>query len=193
MLILLSSLLYAHPFSTDEYSLRTAMQVSDKGVSLMIALEVPISIALEEIGAKKDESRKSKQKKIDRYNKKQWQDLGKALDYRIDGVPQKGKWLPIEHPSNGKAAEGFFVYLVGFKAKKTPALKAGSVIEIHNKAYPDTPMVYTASTYSKAPWFFTENSADTILGEKQALPLSDAERWSRESELRSLRIVLGKK
>ena len=60
MLFLLSSVL-AHPFSTDEYSLRSSVQVTEKGVSMLVAMEVPIPTALKEIGAKKEESKRVKQ------------------------------------------------------------------------------------------------------------------------------------
>ena len=117
MLFLLCSV-FAHPFATDEYSLRSSVQVTKKGVSMLVAMEVPIPKALKEIGAKKEESKRAKQKKIDAYTKKQWTLLGDSLSYSIDGIPQKGKWFPIDDPSNGKAAEGFFVYLITFKAKR---------------------------------------------------------------------------
>ena len=36
----------AHPFSKNEYSLRTAIKVSEKGVIPLVALEVPIPVVL---------------------------------------------------------------------------------------------------------------------------------------------------
>ena len=83
--------LFAHPFDTNEYSLRTSVKVSEQGVSMLIAMEVPIPTAIKEIGAKKEESKKSKQKKIDSYTKKQWKLLGDSMTYTIDGKKQKGK------------------------------------------------------------------------------------------------------
>ena len=51
-----------------------------------------------------------------------------------------GEWLPIEHPANGKAAEGFFVYLVSFNPKKAyDQFSNGTEIVIENQAYPNVP------------------------------------------------------
>ena len=191
MLFLLSSV-FAHPFSTDEYSLRSSVQVTEKGVSMLVAMEVPIPRALKEIGAKKEESKRVKQKKIDTYTKKQWKLLGDALSYTIDGVPQKGKWFPIDDPSNGKAAEGFFVYLITFKAKKKPKLKEGSVIELINTAYPAEKMVYSASVYDSDVWSIKSSTANDVLGENQFSPITSEERWTRDETLRNLTFTIQK-
>ena len=193
MLYLLSTALFAHPFSTDEYSLRTSVKVSEKGVSMLIAMEVPIPTALKEIGAKKEESTKSKKKKIERYTKKQWKLLGKGLSYSIDGVAQKGKWFPIDDPANGKAAEGFFVYLLSFHPKKQPKLKDGSVIEITNSTYIEEKMVYSASVYDSAAWSIDQSTAQEVLGEHQFAPITDEKRWTRDNKLRNVRFVIHKK
>lgn len=181
---------FAHPFSTDEYSLRSSVKVSEQGVSMLIAMEVPIPIALKEIGAKKEESTKEKQKKIDAYTKKQWSLLGNSLQYTIDGKEQKGTWFPIDDPSNGKAAEGFFIYLVSFQPKKQPTLKEGSVIEITNNAYLEQKMVYSASVYDSPTWSIKSSTAQDILGENQFIDITSPERWSRDASLRSLKIEI---
>ena len=191
MLFLLSSVL-AHPFSTDEYSLRSSVQVTEKGVSMLVAMEVPIPRALKEIGAKKEESKRVKQKKIDAYTKKQWKLLGEALSYSIDGVPQKGKWFPIDDPSNGKAAEGFFVYLISFKPKKKPKLSEGSVIALINNAYPEEKMVYSASVYDSDTWSVKSSTANDVLGENQFAPITSEERWTRDENLRNLTFTIQK-
>lgn len=191
MLFLLSSVL-AHPFSTDEYSLRSSVQVTEKGVSMLVAMEVPIPRALKEIGAKKEESKRVKQKKIDAYTKKQWKLLGDSLSYSIDGVPQKGKWFPIDDPSNGKAAEGFFVYLISFKPKKKPKLSEGSVITLVNNAYPEEKMVYSASVYDSDSWSVKSSTANDVLGENQFAPITSEERWTRDETLRNLTFTIQK-
>jgi len=185
--------LLAHPFDTDEYSLRSSVKVSKKGVSMLIAMEVPIPTALQEIGAKKEESKKTKQKKVETYTKKQWKMLGDSMTYTIDGVPQKGKWFAIKDPSNGKAAEGFFVYLISFQPKKKPKLKPGSVIEIRSDAYLDKEMVYSASVYDSDKWAITSSTAQDILGENQFADIDSEQRWTRDAKLRTLRFVIAEK
>ena len=189
---LLGSVAMAHPFSKDEYSLRTAVRISDKGITPLVALEVPFAKALEEIDAKPDESKKVKLKKIEKYTKKQWEILAENLTFTIDGKKVKGKWQAIKHPANGKGAEGFFVYLVSFKAKKKILPTDGSVIVIENQAYPDVPMVYTGSAKAIEPWVIVTSTPKTILGEHEAKDLADPDRWSTDAGLRKMEITIKK-
>lgn len=182
----------AHPFSKEEYSLRTAIKVSDRGVVPLVALEVPIPIALKEIGADTTDPTEIKKRKIRTYNQHQWSTLAENLRFTIDGVETKGEWLAIEHPANGKAAEGFFVYLVSFQYETPVALKDDSSIVIHNAAYPDVPMVYTASATASDPWKVQTNSAKDILQDGEQAALTDPKRWSTDSRLRTLTVTVGK-
>ena len=61
----------AHPFSQEEYSLRTAVK-SLRSVVPLVALEVPIPIALSEIGAESSDPKDVKRRKIKQYNEHQW-------------------------------------------------------------------------------------------------------------------------
>ena len=160
---------------------------------MLVAMEVPIPTALKEIGAKKEERKKVKQKKIDSYTKKQWKLLGDSLTYTIDGKKQKGKWFAIDDPANGKAAEGFFVYLISFQPKKKPALKNGSIIEIKNSAYPEEKMVYSASVYDSPSWSIKSSTAQDVLGDNQFADITSEERWTRDDSLRTLRIEVAQK
>lgn len=182
----------AHPFSKEEYSLRTSIRVSDKGVVPLVALEIPIPIALKEINAKAEDSTEKKKKKIEKYNKKQWKLLAKNLSFSIDGKKAKGKWLPIKHKANGKAAEGFFVYLVSFQHKSRTPLQNGSTIIIENRAYLDAPMVYSGAAKASAPWSITESTSKNVLGENEMAELSDPKRWSSDAKLRKMKVVVGK-
>ena len=119
MILLMLSNAMAHPFSQEEYSLRTAIKVTEKGVVPLVALEVPIPIALAEIGAESSDPKDVKRRKIKQYNEHQWGTLATNLKFTINGEEVLGEWLPIEHPANGKAVEGFFVYLVSFNPKKS--------------------------------------------------------------------------
>jgi hypothetical protein len=182
----------AHPFSKEEYSLRTAIKVSDRGVVPLVALEIPIPIALKEIGADTTDPTEVKKRKIRAYNEKQWSTLAESLRFTIDGVEASGQWLAIEHPANGKAAEGFFVYLVSFQFETPVVLNNDSTVEIHNAAYPNVPMVYTASASASEPWKIQKNSAKDILLDGEKAELTDPKRWSTDSKLRTLTITVGK-
>ena len=190
LLIMWSTSALAHPFSKEEYSLRTALKVSEKGLVPLVALEVPIPIALKEIGADTTDPTEVKKRKIRAYNERQWDTLAENLSFTVDGSPLKGQWLAIDHPANGKAAEGFFVYMVSFQFTETPNLKDGSIIVIHNAAYPDSPMVYTASATASTPWTVASSTSKDILGEGEQAELTDPSRWSEDASLRTLKVII---
>ena len=190
LLLAWSTAAMAHPFSKEEYSLRTALKVSEKGLVPLVALEVPIPIALREIGAETADPTEVKKRKIRAYNELQWNTLAENLSFSVDGNPMKGKWLAIDHPANGKAAEGFFVYMVSFQFEKSPDLKDGSTIVIHNAAYPDSPMVYTASATASPPWSVTSSTSREVLGEGEVSELTDPKRWTEDARLRTLTVTV---
>ena len=96
-------------------------------------------------------------------------------------------------PANGKGAEGFFVYMVSFKAKNKIQLEPNSTIVIENKAYPDAPMVYTGSAKAIEPWHIVSSTSQQILGEHESKELSATERWTTDANLRKMEIVVQKK
>jgi len=185
-----SSTSLAHPFSQEEYSLRTAITISEKGIVPLVVLEVPIPIALREIGATTDDPREVKKRKINAYNQKQWNTLADNLTFTVDGKEVQGQWLEINHPANGKAAEGFFIYMVSFQFKNKPELKDGSRIIIDNQAYPDSKMVYSGSVTVKSPWNLVSSTTQQVLGENEQADLSDPERWSTNAALRTIEVTL---
>ena len=192
LLFLLVSDVFGHPFSQEEYSLRTAIKVSEKGVVPLVALEVPIPIALREIGAESTDPKDVKRRKINQYNQKQWDTLAASLDFTINGEPVQGEWLAIEHPANGKAAEGFFVYLVSFNPKKPyQKLSAGTEIVIDNQSFIDAPMVYTGSAHASEPYVISSSTSQDVLGEFTNLDLTDPKRWSKDASLRTMKVVVG--
>lgn len=188
--LLASRLVLAHPFSQEEYSLRTAVTVSDKGVVPLVVLEVPIPMALRAIGAETEDPREVKKRKIKAYTEKQWAELANNLTFTINGETPKGKWRDIPHPANGKAAEGFFVYMVSYDFKEPVVVKSGMEIVVKNNAYPEEKMVYSGSVTLREPFQAQKNSFDAILGEKQNLELSDPNRWSTDPSLRNLELVI---
>jgi hypothetical protein len=188
--LMMSGQALAHPFSQEEYSLRSALTVSEKGVVPLVVLEIPIPIALRDIGATTDDIREVKKRKIKAYNEKQWSELSDNLTFMINGETPKGEWLPINHPANGKAAEGFFVYMVSYNFKTPVSVSSGMEVILENKAYPEEKMVYSGSVGLKEPFEAEKNSFEDVLGENQNLELSDPKRWTTDANLRKLELVL---
>ena len=188
--LLFSSTVLAHPFSQEEYSLRSALTVSEKGIVPLVVLEIPIPIALRDIGATTDDIREVKKRKIKAFNEKQWSELSDNLTFTVNGETPKGEWLPINHPANGKAAEGFFVYMVSYNFKTPVSVNSGMEVHLENKAYPEEKMVYSGSVGLKEPFEAEKNSFDDIMGENQNLELSDPLRWTTDANLRNLHLVI---
>ena len=182
----------AHPFSQEEYSLRTAVTISDKGIVPLVVLEVPIPIALKEIGANVEDHTEVKRRKIKAYNNQQWSTLANNLTFTVDGVPVSGEWLAIDHPANGKATEGFFVYMVSFMFETTPTFDEDVTVEIVNNAFMESPMVYSGSATSKEPWLIESSTSKTVLGDNETAELTDPLRWSKDAALRTMTIVASK-
>jgi len=180
----------AHPFSQEEYSLRTAINVSQQGIVPLVVLEIPIPIALKEIGAATTDLRDVKKRKIKAYNERQWKTLSENVIFTVDGTEPQGEWLAINHPANGKATEGFFVYMVSFNFTKQPTLVDGSTIIIDNQAYPEAKMVYSGSVTVKDPWKLSSSTSKSILGENESADLNDPQRWSKDPALRTLSATL---
>jgi len=183
-----SGMARAHPFSQEEYSLRTAVTVSERGVVPLVVLEVPIPVALKEIGATVSDPKDVKRRKINAYNKAQWDALSQNITFTVNGESAKGEWLAIDHPANGKATEGFFVYMVSFKFTKAPDLGSNVNIEIKNSAYPDSKMVYSGSATAREPWVVDSSTAKEVLGEYESADLTDPKRWSTSDALRTMTI-----
>ena len=177
----------AHPFSQEEYSLRTAVTISERGVVPLVVLEVPIPVALKEIGAAVSDPKDVKRRKINAYNKAQWDALSDNLTFTVNGEPAKGEWLAIDHPANGKATEGFFVYMVSFKFSK--AIDLGSTVNVVIKRrLPRSKMVYSGSATAKEPWVVDSSTSKEVLGENESADLTDPKRWSTSDALRTMSI-----
>ena len=186
--LLQSGIVDAHPFSQEEYSLRTAVTISERGVVPLVVLEVPIPVALKEIGAAVSDPKDVKRRKINAYNKAQWSALSENLTFIVNGEPANGEWLAIDHPANGKATEGFFVYMVSFKFNKAPIIGTEVNVVIQNSAYLDSKMVYSGSAIAKEPWVVDSSTSKEVLGDAEAADLTDPKRWSTSEALRTMTI-----
>ncbi|MFT7521885.1 MAG: hypothetical protein ACI9MC_004037, partial [Kiritimatiellia bacterium] len=110
--LLVASSASAHPFAKDEYSLNTAVQVSERGLAAVVILEVPAPAVLAEIKAA-IAAGTPKRKALKDHDNQRYADLGAALELKVDGEVQQVTWRPVNNPANGKLAEGFFLYWIG--------------------------------------------------------------------------------
>ncbi len=184
----------AHPFAATEYSLRTAFKSSDEGLVAFVVLEVPIPVVMKGIGVEKEDDLATKRRKVDKYNQDIWRRLGEGLRLKVDGEAVKGDWLAIEHDLNGKAAEGFFVYMVGFALRDPDALasKEKYTVSVDNTGWSDVPMWYSGSAVALPPWQVDSNTALTVLGANSERKLTDPDRWTRDEKMRQMTVSVSR-
>jgi len=183
-----ASTAHAHPFAASEYSLRTAFKASDEGLVAFVVLEVPIPVVMKGIGVAVEDDLSTKKRKVGRYNETTWKQMADGLTLFVDGTPVKGDWLAIEHDLNGKAAEGFFVYMVGFAFADAAVVtgKAAYTIKVDNTGFTDVPMWYSGSAVALTPWTVTRNTAQDVLGADSERKLTDPGRWTRDAQMRHM-------
>lgn len=191
MILLVASAL-AHPFNTDEYSLRTQVKASETALVGLVVLEVPIPVVLGGIGVSEDDSGPIKKLKVKKYNEATWDTMASTLSVSIDGEVQDVTWRPISHEMNGKAAEGFFLYLVGFDIPSSDLPAGGYTVVIQNSGYAEEKMVYSGGASAVEPWTVTASTAEVLLGEAKDLDLAQEGRWTRDEAMREFSVTVDK-
>ena len=187
--VLVTPTAIAHPFSSDAYSLASVLRVSDRGVMAVVVLEVPVPVVLADVQSRIDAGA-GRKKALSAHDKSRFDDLGAGLSLTVNGQPQKVTWRPVEHPSNGKTAEGFFLYWVGAQLPLDDAWGQTVDVSLDNTAYSDVKMVYTGSAEARDGWTVTENSATTTLGvDVSTLDKNDPAAWSEDPSLRKLQVT----
>ena len=192
--VLASTRAQAHPFANTEYSLRTAFKVSDQGLVAFVVLEIPIPVVMKGIGVTKEDDLATKKRKVERYNQSIWSDLADGLTLTVDGEAIKGEWMAIEHELNGKAAEGFFVYMVGYALEEPDALasRGSYTVSVVNTGWSSVPMWYSGSAIALAPWKVDASTARDVLGDKSERKLTDPDRWTRDDQMRHLVVTVSR-
>ncbi|MFK7928404.1 MAG: hypothetical protein AB8H79_09445 [Myxococcota bacterium] len=182
----------AHPFSTDTYSLANAVQIGDSGVSVVIILEVPVPVVLDDVKRRISEGT-SKRKAVKEHDEARFSDMAKGLTLSINNTETPVTWRPVEHPSNGKVAEGFFLYWVGAKIPASDLDSGPVTVTVNNVAYADKKMVYTGIAEARPGWEVQSNSATEVLGvDVSTLGKTDKRAWTDDARLRTLTVTLKK-
>lgn len=191
-MILVIASAWAHPFETTDYSYRTAVKVSDKALVGLVVLEVPIPIVLEGIGVDAEDSGPVKKLKVKKFNEQTWETMAEGLTVSVDGEPRDVTWRPISHEMNGKAAEGFFLYMVGCDIPASELPAKGYTALVSNGGFADAEMVYSGGANAVEPWVLESSTADALLGENKDLDLAQEGRWTRDAAMRQFEVVVSK-
>jgi len=186
--LLLADPAAAHPYSKDEFSLAHALQLSESGLAAVVIVEVPIPVVLEQVQGRIDAG-SAKKKALADHDQAQFDQLAAGLALQVNGKPVPVSWKPVEHPSNGKVADGFFTYWVGAKVS-VPAGSAPVSVSLSNTAWPEVKMVYTGSAIGRDGWSVVSNSATSTLGlDVATADRTDPRAWGKDPSLRTLRVV----
>lgn len=156
-LLLVSTTALAHPMGRDEYSLRTGLEVTDKGLRAVVVGEVPLAVVIGDLGKAAGGTRPTPEQ-VSAYTTKRQQELAAALSLTVDGAPAEAAWTPSKSALNGRAVEGFFVYVV--ETTLPPSALDGDVsVVVKNTAYDDVATVYSAQVRARDGWTVIESSA----------------------------------
>jgi len=187
VLLLLPSLAVAHPFSKTAYSSRSAVRVGDGKLKAIVVVEVPAQVVLDRLTGLAD-GKKPNRKHVAALNEQIWGEIAAGLTVTVDGATPDGAWKPVPSKTNGKGAEGFFVYLVGYELTDAPTWGSPVVVELSNTGFADVELYLSGMAKADPGWTITENTAEATLGAGE-FSVSDPNSWKQDDALRTLRVV----
>jgi outer membrane lipopolysaccharide assembly protein LptE/RlpB len=192
----------AHPFNTSDFSLRTALEVTDQDVHAVIIAEVPTGVVLRDVakglGINEGFTREKINSMLADYNVRLWAYLASSTTITLNGKSVNADWKPVDNAANGKAAEEFFVYMVEthLSAKNT-AWTSPLTVEVSSTAFANVPLYYTADHKAEPPWSKLKDDLDTYESTSQAgdIPFAGANprKWTRDERMRSYTVVFARK
>jgi hypothetical protein len=198
----LSNTAAAHPFNTTDFSLRTALDVTDSELHAVVIAEVPTGIVLKDLakglGINQGFNREQVDKLLEEYNVRLWTYLASETKLVVNGKPTKTDWKPVDKSANGKAAEEFFVYMVETHIP-APETSWGSTltVEVNSNAFLNVPLFYTADHRMPDTWTKTADDLDTYSTESSEgdVPFSGTgtRKWTKDSGMRNYKVTFSRK
>jgi hypothetical protein len=191
----------AHPMSRDRYSLRAALRMDGDRLSALVVLEVPFDVVMASLKADVDATdiarvgpdglpaAEDARRLLDTHNATIWRQLGEGLILVANGAPVPGAWGPSDSRFNGKGSvtEGFFMYVIEFRAAEGWSAPADLDLTLYDAAWPDVPMSYSAYVEAGRGWAVRSNSAAAALPARP-YDLNDPAFWVDDPALRVLRV-----
>lgn len=134
----------AHPLGRAEFSLRTGLQITDEGLHAILVGEIPLAVVVSDLGRIAGGGRPT-EAQVSSYTEARYAELAGSLSLELGGEIVPVEWTPVANSLNGRAADGFFVYMV---EARLPAERLGDHPTIHTSttAWPEAPMVYFTQT-----------------------------------------------
>jgi len=181
----------AHPFGTKFHSMRHELRLGEEGLEAVVVLEVPTPVVLRTYQKRYAEQEITTAEAEQDFMAWWCGRLGEGLQLTVDGQPAAGTWKPADHPSNGRGAEKFFVYLLSFEFEVQPTLGSAVEVGLINASLPKAKMYYSSFAEASGTWRVGSNSARDLLGDKadEAEVSEDPDAWTRDEGARSLKVV----
>ncbi|MFK7928406.1 MAG: hypothetical protein AB8H79_09455 [Myxococcota bacterium] len=157
LLIALAPSALAHPMGRDEYSLRTGVEADENGIRVVVMGEIPVPVVITELG-RASKGQRPTPAQVAEYTANRHKELMEGQTLTIDGTPVTTDWRVSPSALNGRAIDGFFVYVVQTTVPLS-ALDSDVSVVVKNQAWPDAPMVYDADVRARKSWTLASSSA----------------------------------
>lgn len=199
LLVATSGPVAAHSFWPTFYSAKTTVTADGERLGVTVVVEVPVVSLLGKFRKYfshldlEQEIREGRFEALeDEFRAHQLSRLAAALELRLDGEAPAGTWQPVDTPVNGRANEGFFVYLLEFRPQAPPELGATAEVEVSNRVYEGRNIVFANYVDARGGWEVVESSTPQPSPAADLSPGSPDEiaMWSEEPERRRFRVVL---
>lgn len=191
----LTSLAGAHPFGAEYHSLRTSTKATDRGLMVVVGLEVPNQVVLAEFKQRYAHLDKIRERHQVEFRELMWERLAKGVSLSINGETVVVDFEPLDKEINGRGGEQFFIYMVG-ATFPAPHQRWGDrldvEVEVDSFQVPD--MYLSAYATQEAPWTVASTSASGLIGAHATSPDATAESaWTRDASLRKVEVVYQRK
>lgn len=141
----------------DEYSLRAGIEAGEQGLHIVVMGEIPMAEVIMGLGklASGKPPTLAHQKA---YTRARLDELAAGQSLRIDGKEVAATWAPTRSALNGRAVDGFFVYVVEARVPMSDLDDDVEVVLV-DKAWEDRPMVYSNQARVRGPWSVASTNA----------------------------------
>jgi hypothetical protein len=189
----------AHVAWPTYHSAKTSIAAEEERLRIAVVVEIPLPdlvLAFNQHFAHLDllaEIEKGRVEELEEeFRRGQFEEMARALAVEIDGKPANGRFRAADTPINGRATEGFFVYVLEYAFERPPKLPRRLEITVRNRLYQGVDMVFANHVEARGGWRVVSTStpqppagADLTVGSPE-----EAAMWSEDESRREFRVVL---
>lgn len=147
----------AHPLGREEHSLSVGVEVGDEGLHAVVIGEVPLTTGIAALGKRAKGARPTPEQ-VAAYTAERQAEIGAGTTISIDGTPMPVTWAPAASALNGRAVDGFFVYVV--EATVPPdKLDHDMTVRVEQTTWSEVETVYQWQVRPLAGWTVSASDA----------------------------------